>query len=128
MFKFITAFGANSFSVAGLYQSPHPLDTERFRFTFIVYGISVQDFCDTISKLYLNSQDSLYYSTSEDVILKASTLKDTLRITREGSDLYITRGNLKVLYTGSVNDVNALCKELKTSYDEYLQISQKEEE
>ena len=128
MFKFITTFGANSFSVAGLHQSPHPIDTERFRFTFIVYGISVQDFCDTVYKLYLNSQDSLYSRKSDDVVVKAATLRDTLRITREGSDLYITRGNMKVLYNGSVNDINDLCKELKTSYDEYLQMSQKEEE
>lgn len=128
MFKFITAFGANSFSVAGLYQTHHPIDTERFRFSFIVYGVSVQDFCDTVHKLYTNAQDSLHYCSQDDVIVKAATPRDTLRITRYGSDLYITRGNLKVIYAGSVNDINELCKELKQSYGEYLQTFQWKEE
>lgn len=128
MFKFITAFGANSFSVAGLLPDAHPSDTETFRFAFIVYGVSVQEFCDTINAMYLNSQDNEKYSEYEDVLVKAAAPRNTLRITREGYCLYITRGNLKVIYSGWVGDMYKLCKQLDLDYSKHIQTLEESEE
>ena len=51
MFEFITAFGDNSFSVAGLFQDAHPSDTESFRFAFVIYNVTVKEFCDANTRL-----------------------------------------------------------------------------
>ena len=128
MFKFITTFGANSFSVAGLRLDIHPSDTETFRFAFIVYGVSVQEFCGTINAMYLNSQDNKKYAEYEDVLVKAAEHGDALRITRDGHCLYITRGNLKVIYSGWVCDMHALCKQLDLDYSKHIQTLEESEE
>ena len=120
MFKFITAFGANSFSVAGLFQDAHPSDTESFRFAFVIYNVTVKEFCDAINNLYSNSQNPEKYIQYDDVVIRTLNPRDNTRITREGYSLYITRGNLRVVYSGWIKDMYNLCKQLETDYQAYI--------
>lgn len=121
MFKFITVFGARSFSVAGLREDPHPSDTDSYRFSFTVYSISVDEFCKAIYALHTNATDPDKYARYEDVAISTPSKQDTLRITREGYSLYITRGNLKVIYSGWVKDMYELCKQLEVDYSTHIQ-------
>lgn len=121
MFKFITAFGARSFSVAGLREDPYPSDSESYRFSFTVYSVSVGEFCKVIYALHANAADPDKYAACEDVVIKTSSMSDALRITREGHCLNITRGNLKVIYSGRVSDVYVLCKQLEVDYSAHIQ-------
>ena len=120
MFKFITAFGANSFSVAGLFQDAHPSDTESFRCAFVIYYVTVIEFCDAINNLYSNSQNPEKYMQYDDVVIRTLNPRDNTRITREGCSLYITRGNLRVVYSGWIKDMYNLCKQLETDYQAYI--------
>lgn len=121
MFKFITVFGARSFSVAGLREDPHPSDTDSYRFSFTVYSVSVDEFCKAIYALHTNATDSEKYATYEDVVIKTSSMNDALRITREGYCLNITRGNFKVIYSGWVSDMYKLCKQIEVDYNTHIQ-------
>lgn len=121
MFKFITSFGASSFSVAGLREDLYPSDTETYRFSFTVYSVSVDEFCKVIYELHANATDPAKYATYEDVAIKTSSVHNALRITREGYVLYITRGNLKVIYSGWVETMYELCKQLEADYNTHLE-------
>ena len=113
--KIITHIGASSFSVAALAETHHPTDTDFNRFAFIVYGVDVPEFSEVISELYENCLSDNYMQYDERVI---RTMKDsdTIRITRSGDLVNISRGNLKIIYSGLIGDLKQVADKLLKDY------------
>ena len=113
--KIITHIGASSFSVAALAEARHPTDTDFNRFAFIVYGVSIPEFSEVISELYENCLNDNYMQYDERVI-RTTKDSDTIRITRSGYLVNISRGNLKIIYSGSIGALKQVADKLLKDY------------
>lgn len=113
--KIITHIGASSFSVAALAETHHPADTDFNRFAFIVYGVNIPEFSEVISELYENCISDNYMQYDERVI-RTTKDSDTIRITRSGYLVNISRGNLKIIYSGLIADLKQVADKLLKDY------------
>ena len=83
--------------------------------TFAVYGIEPEEFIKALEDMIQHRECHETYYQHKEVVLKATRAHDTIRMTLDCASLAITRGNLKVLYHGSIDRLKGLPKALKKS-------------
>ena len=90
-------------------------DTQESHFSFAVFGIEPEDFVKALEDMIQHRECHETYYQPKEVVLKATRVHDTIRMTLDCTSLAITRGNLKVLYHGSIDRLKGLPKALKMS-------------
>ena len=90
-------------------------DTQESHFSFAVFGVEPEDFIKALEDMIQHRECHETYYQPKEVVLKATRVHDTIRMTLDCTSLAITRGNLKVLYHGSIDRVKGVPKALKWS-------------
>lgn len=115
--KYICDVQSNHFAVASIVCT-HVLtftDTQESHFSFAIFGIEPEDFVKALEDMISHRDGPETYYQPKEVVLKATRVHDTIRMTLDCTSLAITRGNLKVLYYGSIDRLKGLPKALKKS-------------
>lgn len=102
-----------SLAVAGISTYNRRPDCDEGHFSFIVYSIDPLDFANAIEECVNQRLEQKTYYDVQEIVLRACRSYDTIRIVRECSSLTITRGNMKVLYYGTVDTLNSLPKVIR---------------
>jgi len=102
--KYLCNINYNNFAITGVSDSQNPLDTDDYCFSFIVFGVTPEDFIKEIQKCQAMREagDMKTYS----VVLNEHNTRDNLRILYQGGYVSITRGNCKVLFHGSLGVIH----------------------
>lgn len=108
--KFIVKSTYDGTTVAGL--SKVGLDTDSSHFSFAIY-VNEEEFCQGLDKLIANSLDNDKYHIPDEVIIHSSYVYDVTRLVRDCSSVHITRGNLKVMYSGHTGSLIGLTKVIR---------------
>lgn len=108
--KIIAHATYTSLAVAGLSIDRRRPDLDEGHFSFIVYNIDALQFAQALEDCLSQRQDFDTYYNVQEIVLKSSRHYDTIRIVRECATISITRGNLKVLFYGSVDVLRGLPK------------------
>ena len=87
-------------------------DTQESHFSFAVFGIEPEEFIKALEDMIQHRECHETYYQPKEVVLKATRAHDTIRMTLDCTSLAITRGNLKVLYYGSIDRLKGLPKAL----------------
>lgn len=116
--KIIAHCDYKSLAVAGFSTMFVRSDTDDGHFSFIVYDVDATSFAEALEACLeeRNNQDT-YYNTQE-IVLRAYRSSDTIRIVRDCASVSITRGNLKVLFYGSVDTLALLPKAIRKAIKE----------
>ena len=115
--KYICDVQPSHFTVASIVCAPARAftDTQESHFSFAVFGIEPCDFVKALEDMIQHRECHETYYQPKEVVLKATRAHDTIRMTLDCTSLAITRGNLKVLYHGSIDRLKGLPKALKWS-------------
>lgn len=100
----------SSLAVAGFSRHYTRPDCDTGHFSFIVYVVDPLDFANAVEECVHQRDEQETYHNVQEIVLRASRSYDTIRIVRECASLAITRGNMKVLYHGSVDALRGLPK------------------
>lgn len=120
---------STSMLVSGIKCSGHwqnMIDTDESHFSFAIYSVDPLKFASTLQQLLDNRMDNDKYRVSDYVELNAGALHDTIRMSRDCTSLGVTRGNLKVLYCGSIDSLHGLPEAIRKEYAMYKDKSEKE--
>ena len=113
--KYICDVQSSHFAVASIVCAPARAftDTQESHFSFAVFGVEPEDFIKALEDMIQHRECHETYYQPKEVVLKATRVYDTIRMTLDCTSLAITRGNLKVLYHGSIDRLKGLPKALK---------------
>jgi hypothetical protein len=90
-------------------------DTQESHFSFAVFEVGPEDFIKALEDMIHHRERHETYYQPKEVVMKATRAHDTIRMTLDCASLAITRGNLKVLYHGSIDRLKGLPEALKKS-------------
>lgn len=90
-------------------------DTQRSHFSFAVFGIEPKVFIEALEEMFRHRNGPETYYHPKEITLKTLRAHDTIRMTLDCTTLAITRGNLKVLYCGSIDRLSGLPAALRKS-------------
>lgn len=115
MYKYLIDVQNYHFVVASIpvVSSERMTDTCESHFSFAVFDVEPEDFAEAIDKLLEIRDDPDRYRNETEIVLKTSRFHDTIRLTLHCGSASITRGNLKVLCTGSIDRLRGLPKALR---------------
>ena len=115
--KYICDIQSNHFAVASVACNPTRafIDTQEGHFCFAVFEVEPEDFIKALEDMIQHRECQEKYYQPKEIVLKATRAHDTIRMTLDCISLAITRGNLKVLYHGSIDRLKGLPKALKES-------------
>ena len=114
--KYICDVQPSHFAVASVVcTSAAFTDTQESHFSFAVFGIEPEEFIKALEDMIQHRECHETYYQPKEVVLKARRAYDTIRMTLDCASLAITRGNLKVLYHGSIDRLKGLPNALKKS-------------
>ena len=120
---------STSMLVAGIKCSGHwqnMIDTDESHFSFAIYSVDPLEFASTLQEFLDNRMDDDKYREFDEYEFRVGSHHDCIRMTRDCSSFGITRGNLKVLYFGSIDSLHGLPEAIEREYRRYLEKSEKE--
>lgn len=115
--KIIAHCDYTSLAVAGFSTEYTRSDSDNGHFSFIVYSIDPLLFAQAIESCVEQRHEQETYYNVQEIVLKASRNHDTIRLVRECTSLSITRGNMKVLFYGSVDVLSPLPKIIRKAVE-----------
>lgn len=122
--KFIARSTYRGTFVAGL--SDITMDDDSAHFSFAIY-VDEEEFCQVLDNLIANRFDNEKYDILDEVVISSPYPYDTTRLVRNCDSIYISRGNLKIMYAGSIGSLNGLTdvirkvvKDRDSKYDKEL--------
>jgi hypothetical protein len=102
-FKTIAVVDACSVQVASLALTGYTTDTQDTHFSFALFDIDPVVFVDALNEVITQRKSNELYNNVQEIILRSSKCSDRITILREGNHVGISRGNIKILYYGSVD-------------------------
>lgn len=120
---------STSMLVSGIKCSGHwqnMIDTDESHFSFAIYSVDPLEFASNLQQFLNNREDTKKYRVYDYVELKTGAPHDTIRMSRACTNFGVTRGNLKVLYRGSIDSLHGLPEAIEREYRRYLEKSEKE--
>lgn len=115
--KIIAHCDYTSLAVAGFSTEYTRSDTDNGHFSFIVYSIDPLLFAQAIEGCLEQRNNQETYSNTQEIVLKSSRSYDTIRLVRDCASLSITRGNMKILFHGSVDVLSMLPKIIRKAVE-----------
>lgn len=126
---FVVHCTSTSMLVSGIKCSGHwqnMIDTDESHFSFAIYSVDPLEFASTLQKFIDNCMDADKYRDFDECKFRTAVHHHCIRMTRDCTSLGITRGNLKVLYFGSIGSLHGLPEAIEREYRRYLEKSEKE--
>lgn len=101
-------------------------DTDDSHFSFGIFSVEALKFAEALQKCIDNRLDPDNYWNSDWIELYSGNHYDVIRISRNCANISITRGNLKILYYGSVGSLAGLPEAIIKEYQRYDKQNTKE--
>jgi len=125
-YKYLVDVQNCHFSVASItkHGNAHGVsDTVESHFSFVIYWVEPIDFIIALEGLIESRCNSDTYFDYKEKVLPGCSWSDTIRMTMQCTTLTITRGNMKVLYCGSIDRVLELPKVLRKEMDKFNKLN-----
>lgn len=125
-YKYLVDVQHCHFSVASItkHGNAHRVsDTVESHFSFVIYWVEPIDFIIALEGLIESRCNSDTYFDYKEKVLPGCSWSDTIRMTMQCTTLTITRGNMKVLYCGSIDRVLELPKVLRKEMDKFNKLN-----
>ena len=123
-YRFIAEVNCNTIQVASTQASGWVSDTQCSHFSFAIFGQDPEEVLKAIESVIEERNDHDKYHKEQELVLGYGT--DKLRIVRQQAQVSISRGNLKILYYGSVDRLYGLPAVLRKAIDKYNKRCEKE--
>lgn len=125
-YKYFVHCNYYNFFCTGVSTNYTACDTDNSHFSFGVFSVEPEAFADAIEEMFQHSQDYEKRQDYKEITLQSARGSDTIRITLDGTNIGITRGNLKVLYYGSISTLSGLPKAIRKAVEQRDKRYQKE--
>lgn len=123
--RFLAHSTFSSLAVAGISENSQRADTDDSHFSFMIYTVCPEDFATAIEQCIIALDDCDMYSDLQEIVLQGTRHYDTIRIVRDGQIVSITRGNLKVLFYGSLAVLRGLPKAIRKAIQKRNKLHEK---